>query len=173
MLFRSGVYTEPSFVTRIEDRNGNLLATFNPKESEAISEQTAYLMINLLQGVVQDGTGRRVRYKYELMNSIAGKTGTTQNQSDGWFMGVTPNLVSGAWVGGENRSIHFNTITLGQGANMALPIWGKYMNKVYNDSTLTNFVSKQDTFEVPTNFNYDLNCEDVGEARDRVDDDFF
>ena len=168
-----GVYTEPSFVTRIEDRNGNLLATFNPKESEAISEQTAYLMINLLQGVVQDGTGRRVRYKYELMNSIAGKTGTTQNQSDGWFMGVTPNLVSGAWVGGENRSIHFNTITLGQGANMALPIWGKYMNKVYNDSTLTNFVSKQDTFEVPTNFNYDLNCEDVGEARDRVDDDFF
>ncbi len=168
-----GVYTEPSFVTRIEDRNGNLLATFNPQESEAISEQTAYLMINLLQGVVQDGTGRRVRYKYELMNPIAGKTGTTQNQSDGWFMGVTPNLVSGAWVGGENRSIHFNTISLGQGANMALPIWAKYMKKVYNDSTLTNLVSKQDTFDMPTNFNYDLNCEDVGEAKDRIDDDFF
>jgi len=170
-----GVYTEPSFVTRIEDRNGNLLATFNPQESEAISEQTAYLMINLLQGVVQDGTGIRVRYKYELMNPIAGKTGTTQNQSDGWFMGATPNLVSGAWVGGENRSIHFNTIGLGQGANMALPIWAKYMTKVYNDSTLTNLVSKQDTFERPTDFNYNLDCEDVGtgDPKDRIDDEFF
>ncbi|MCF8334967.1 MAG: transglycosylase domain-containing protein [Bacteroidales bacterium] len=170
-----GVYIEPSYVTRIEDRHGNLLATFNPKESEAISEQTAYLMTNLLKGVVQDGTGIRVRYKYELMNPIAGKTGTTQNQSDGWFMGVTPNLVSGAWVGGENRSIHFNSITQGQGANMALPIWAKYMTKVYNDSTLNNMVSKQDTFERPTNFNYDLDCEDVGKggAKDRLDDEFF
>mgnify|MGYP006282541227 FL=1 len=170
-----GVYTEPSFVTRIEDRNGNLLATFNPKESEAVNEQTAYLMINLLQGVVEDGTGIRVRYKYELMNPIAGKTGTTQNQSDGWFMGVTPNLVSGAWVGGENRSIHFNSITLGQGANMALPIWAEYMTKVYEDSTLTNMVSKQDSFQQPTNFNYNLDCEDVGtgEPKDRIDDEFF
>lgn len=170
-----GVYTQPTFVTRIEDRNGNLLATFNPKESEAISEETAYLMINLLKGVVQGGTGIRVRYKYNLMNPIAGKTGTTQNQSDGWFMGVTPNLVSGAWVGGENRSIHFNNITLGQGANMALPIWALYMKKVYNDSTLTSMVSKQDSFERPTNFDYNLNCDDVGtgRAKDRIDDDFF
>ncbi|MGM0531214.1 MAG: penicillin-binding protein 1A [Bacteroidota bacterium] len=170
-----GVYIEPRFVTRIEDRNGNLLATFNPKENEAISEQTAYLMINLLEGVIQDGTGIRVKSKYELKNPIAGKTGTTQNQSDGWFMGVTPNLVSGAWVGGENRSIHFDDITRGQGANMALPIWAEYIKKVYNDSTLNNMVSKKDTFERPTDFNYDLDCDDVeaGEPKDRIDDDFF
>ncbi|MFW5901027.1 MAG: transglycosylase domain-containing protein, partial [bacterium] len=170
-----GVYIEPRYITKIEDRNGNLLADFNPRESEAISEQTAYLMTNLLQGVVQDGTGVRLRDKYEFMNPIAGKTGTTQNQSDGWFMGVTPNLVSGAWVGGENRSIHFDSITLGQGANMALPIWAEYMTKVYEDSTLTNIVAKQDTFERPADFNYDLDCDDVDTEgpKDRIDDDFF
>jgi len=170
-----GVYIKPRLVTRIEDRNGNLLATFNPRESEAISEQTAYLMINLLKGVVEDGTGIRVRYRYELMNPIAGKTGTTQNQSDGWFMGVTPNLVSGVWVGGENRSIHFDDITRGQGANMALPIWAEYIKKAYEDSTLTSLVSKQDTFERPTNFNYNLDCDDIdaGEPKDRIEDDFF
>lgn len=154
-----GVYIDPMYVTRIEDRNGNVLSTFKPKQSEAISEQTAYLMINLLKNVVEEGTGVRVRYKYELKNAIAGKTGTTQNQSDGWFMGVTPNLVSGAWVGGEDRSIHFNSITYGQGANMALPIWALYMKKVYSDSTLTPIVSKDDKFEKPNNFNYILDCE--------------
>jgi penicillin-binding protein 1A len=154
-----GVYIDPMYITRIEDRNGNVLATFKPKQSEAFSEQTAYLMINLLKNVVEEGTGVRVRYKYGLKNAIAGKTGTTQNQSDGWFMGVTPNLVSGAWVGGEDRSIHFNSITYGQGANMALPIWALYMKKVYNDSTLAPMVSKDDTFEKPNNFNYILDCE--------------
>ncbi len=154
-----GVYIKPMFVTRIEDRNGNVLATFKPRQSEAISEQTAYLMVNLLKGVVKDGTGIRVRYKYGLKNAIGGKTGTTQNQSDGWFMGVTPNLVSGAWVGGEDRSIHFNNIRLGQGANMALPIWARYMKKVYSDSTLTPMVSKQDTFQPPASFDYILDCD--------------
>jgi len=162
-----GVYIKPKFVTRIEDRNGNLLATFNPRESEAISERTAYLMTNLLKGVVEDGTGIRLRFKYEFMNPIAGKTGTTQNQSDGWFMGVTPNLVSGVWVGGENRSIHFDNITLGQGANMALPIWALYMKKIYNDSTLSNRISPEDTFEKPTKFKYNLDCDDVGSTVDK------
>ena len=171
-----GVYTNPLMVTRIEDRNGNVLATFKPKQSEAISEQTAYLMINLLKNVVDNGTGIRLQYKYQLMNPIAGKTGTTQNQSDGWFMGVTPNLVSGAWVGGEDRSIHFNSITYGQGANMALPIWALYMKKIYNDSTLTQRVSAEDTFEKPNNFNYILDCEEYKRRNPRqspAEDDFF
>ena len=171
-----GVYTNPLMVTRIEDRNGNVLATFKPKQSEAISEQTAYLMINLLKNVVDNGTGIRLQYKYQLMNPIAGKTGTTQNQSDGWFMGVTPNLVSGAWVGGEDRSIHFNSITYGQGANMALPIWALYMKKIYNDSTLTQRVSVEDTFEKPNNFNYILDCEEYKRRNPRqspAEDDFF
>jgi penicillin-binding protein 1A len=171
-----GVHIKPLYVTRIEDRNGNVLASFKPKQSEAISEQTAYLMINLLKNVVEEGTGIRLRYKYELKNPIAGKTGTTQNQSDGWFMGVTPNLVSGAWVGGEDRSIHFNSITYGQGANMALPIWALYMKKVYSDSTLTHLVSPEDTFEKPDNFNYILDCdkyEKLHPQESTTEDDFF
>jgi len=171
-----GVHIKPLYVTRIEDRNGNVLASFKPKQSEAISEQTAYLMINLLKNVVEEGTGIRLRYKYELKNPIAGKTGTTQNQSDGWFMGVTPKLVSGAWVGGEDRSIHFNSITYGQGANMALPIWALYMKKVYSDSTLTHIVSPEDTFEKPDNFNYILDCEKYEKLHPQentTEDDFF
>jgi len=171
-----GVHIQPQFITRIEDRNGNVLATFKPRQNEAISEQTAYLMINLLKNVVKEGTGIRLRYKYQLMNSIAGKTGTTQNQSDGWFMGVTPNLVSGAWVGGEDRSIHFNSITYGQGANMALPIWALYMKKIYNDSTLTSKVSKEDEFKKPNNFNYILDCEEYerkNPRQNRDESDFF
>ncbi len=131
-----GLYIEPIFVTRIEDKNGNVLETFKPKTNEAISEATAYLMINLMRGVVESGTGNRLRATYKLMNPIAGKTGTTQNNSDGWFMGITPNLVSGVWVGGEDRSIHFRSTLLGQGANMSLPIWALYMIKVYADKSL-------------------------------------
>ncbi|OIP03619.1 MAG: hypothetical protein AUJ97_04235 [Bacteroidetes bacterium CG2_30_32_10] len=131
-----GLYIEPIFITRIEDKNGNILETFKPKTNEAISEATAYLMINLMRGVVESGTGNRIRSIYKLMNPIAGKTGTTQNNSDGWFMGITPNLVSGVWVGGEDRSIHFRSTLLGQGANMSLPIWAIYMLKVYADKSL-------------------------------------
>ncbi len=141
-----GVYIKPIFVTRIEDKNGNVLETFSSKTEEAISEETAYLMIMLLKGVVEGGTGARIRFTYKLTNPIAGKTGTTQNNSDGWFMGLTPYLVTGVWVGNEDRSVHFRNTALGQGAHMALPIWAKYMLKVYADKSLG---IKKDDFERP------------------------
>ncbi len=155
-----GVHIEPIMVTRIEDRFGNVIGQFTPTKKEVISEQTAYLMLNLLQGVVDGGTARRLRYKYQMFGSIGGKTGTTQNNSDGWFMGVTPNLVSGVWVGGEDRDIHFDYTLLGQGANMALPIWALYMQQVYNDSTLN--ITEEDEFQEPLNFNLNLNCDEEG-----------
>lgn len=151
-----GVYIEPLFVTRIEDKNGNEIARFMPRQEEAMSEETAYLMLQLMKGVVESGTGVRLRYKYGLNNPIAGKTGTTQNNSDGWFMGLTPDLVTGVWVGGEDRSIRFRSITLGQGANMALPIWALYMKKIYADPKLK--LSKGD-FEMPANpLSVEINC---------------
>lgn len=142
-----GVYVEPIFVTRIEDKNGNIIESFVPNTQEAMNEQTAFLMVELMKGVVESGTSVRLRYKYGLTNPIAGKTGTTQNNSDGWFIGLTPELVTGVWVGGEDRSIHFRTITLGQGAHMALPIWAIYMKKVYADKRLN---VSQGEFERPT-----------------------
>lgn len=151
-----GVHVTPIYVTRIEDKDGNILETFKAKSNEAMSEKTAYLMINLLQGVVLGGTSMRLRFKYHLTNDIAAKTGTTQNQSDGWFMGLTPNLVSGCWVGGEDRGIHFAGIRLGQGANMGLPIWALFMQKVYADSTLG--YSTNDRFERPPGLKIELDC---------------
>ncbi|MFT3737333.1 MAG: transglycosylase domain-containing protein [Breznakibacter sp.] len=152
-----GVYTEPMVVTRIVDKYGNVVADFHPQKREAISENTAYLMINLLQGVVNQGTGARLRgEKYQLRGQIGGKTGTTQNHSDGWFIGITPNLVTGVWVGGEDRDIHFDELSLGQGANMALPVWALYMKKVYANKDLE--ITENDVFEQPANFNVDLNC---------------
>ena len=156
-----GVHAEPLFVTRIEDKNGNVLARFTSTKNEAISEQTAYLMTNLLQGVVKEGTAGRLRWYYELMNEIGGKTGTTQNQSDGWFIGITPNLVSGAWVGGEDRSIHFKGLGLGAGGNTSLPIFGLFMQKVYADSSL--YVTRDDIFEKPYNFNINISCDSNNE----------
>ena len=169
-----GVHANPLIVTRIEDKNGNVLANFTSTKNEAISEQTAYLMTQLLQSVVKGGSGGRVRWKYQLFNEIGGKTGTTQNNSDGWFMGVTPNLVSGVWVGGEDRSIHFEGTYLGGGHNMALPIFALYMQKVYNDSTLN--VTQEDKFEKPLNFNIELDCDKLeGDNQDQVEfgDEFF
>ncbi|MCK4661974.1 MAG: penicillin-binding protein [Bacteroidales bacterium] len=164
-----GVYIEPVFVTRIEDKNGNILATFTPKKTEAFSERTAYLMLNLLEGVVKHGTSIRLIIKYELTNQIAAKTGTTDNHSDGWFIGITPNLVSGVWVGGEERSIHFNTITLGQGANMALPIWALFMQKVYDDKSLG--ISKDDIFEKPLqNLTIEIDCEKYEQNDDELNE---
>ena len=151
-----GVFTKPIFVTRIEDKNGNVISTFKPYKKEAISEQTAYLMIEMMRGVVKFGTSVRLRYKYGLTNDIAGKTGTTNNNSDGWFIGVTPRLVAGAWVGGEVRSIHFNSTSLGGGHSMALPIYALFMQKVYADSTLG--YSKEDIFEKPKNFPEESDC---------------
>ena len=152
-----GVYIEPWFITSIEDKNGNILQSFTAKSQEAISEETAYLMIELMKGVVDAGTSVRLRYKYGLDNPIAGKTGTTQNQSDGWFMGIIPDLVSGVWVGCEDRAAHFRTITLGQGANMALPIWGLFMQKIYADPSLK--YTKRD-FDVPLKpLSVDFDCD--------------
>ena len=131
-----GIHVTPYFVTKIEDKFGNVIEQFSPESNEAMNEETAYLMIKLMQGVVESGTGVRLRSKYGFTNEIAGKTGTTQNQSDGWFMGITPQLTTGVWVGCEDRSAHFRTLQLGQGANMALPIWALYMKKVYGDRSL-------------------------------------
>jgi penicillin-binding protein 1A len=152
-----GVYVKPIFITRIEDKNGNLLDRFVPEKREAMDEVTAYKMIELMKGVVESGTSIRLRYKYGFDNPIAGKTGTTQNQSDGWFMGITPQLTSGVWVGAEDRSVHFRSLTLGQGANMALPIWALFMKKVYDDASLG--IGKGD-FEKPLkDLSIEFDCE--------------
>ena len=169
-----GVHADPVFITRIEDKNGNVLATYTANKNEAISEQTAYLMANLLQSVVKEGSGGRIRWKYELYNEIGGKTGTTQNHSDGWFMGITPNLVGGVWVGGEDRSIHFKGIGQGGGHNMALPIFALYMQKVYADSTLN--VKTSDKFEKPLNFSVKIDCDDKmnnSDTQTNLEDEFF
>jgi penicillin-binding protein 1A len=131
-----GTYIKPTFITRIEDKNGKVLEEFFSSTDEVFSEEKAYAMIQLMRGVVDRGTGTRLRSRFNLRNEIAGKTGTTQNNADGWFMGLTPNLVAGCWVGGEERSVHFNSTNEGQGASMALPIWGKFFQKVYADASL-------------------------------------
>ena len=131
-----GVYIKPIFITRIEDKNGNVIQRFSSEESEAMSELTAYKMVELMKGVVQSGTGIRLRSYYGFNNPIAGKTGTTQKQSDGYFMGITPDLTTGVWVGAEDRSVHFRSTQLGQGSHTALPIWALYMKKVYADKNL-------------------------------------
>jgi penicillin-binding protein 1A len=131
-----GTYIEPTFITRIEDKNGKVLEEFIPRIDEVFSEEKAYAMIQLMRGVVDGGTGSRLRFKFKLKNQIAGKTGTTQHNADGWFMGLTPDLVAGVWVGGEDRSIHFDSMAEGQGASMALPIWAKFFNKIYADKKL-------------------------------------
>lgn len=153
-----GVFIEPMPVTRIEDKYGNVVATFHPRKREAISEETAFLMLNLMEGVINQGTGVRLRFKYQLKNQMAGKTGTTQNHSDGWFMGITPNLVTGVWVGGEDRDIHFDSMNLGQAANMALPVFGIYMQKVFANPALP--IKPDDVFEQPESFNFSLDCSD-------------
>jgi penicillin-binding protein 1A len=131
-----GTWTEPIYVTRIEDQNGKVLGDFVPRTEEVMNEEKSYVMLQLMKGVVQIGTGVRLRYRYKLMQPMAGKTGTTQNNSDGWFMGITPDLVSGCWVGGEDRAVHFDRTDQGQGAAMALPIFAKYMQKVYADKSI-------------------------------------
>ncbi|MDI1354378.1 MAG: transglycosylase domain-containing protein [bacterium] len=152
-----GTYIQPTFITRIEDKNGRVLEEFIPKIDEVFSEEKAYVMIQLMRGVVDGGTGSRLRFRHKLMNQIAGKTGTTQQNADGWFMGLTPELAAGVWVGGEDRSIHFNSMAEGQGASMALPIWGKFFTKVYADKHLN--VSKAD-FPRPKHLdpNLEIDC---------------
>ena len=151
-----GIRVAPMYVTRIEDNNGNVLATFVPKTHEIINETTSYKMIYMLQNVMDHGTGVRARFRYGLKAPMGGKTGTSQNHSDGWFVGFTPSLVSGVWVGGEDRSIHFDNMTAGQGANMALPIWSIYMQKVYADEELGYSVEEQ--FDIPEWFDPEAGC---------------
>lgn len=166
-----GVYNKPVMVTRIEDKNGTTLYQFTPETKDVLSAEVAYTTVNLMQGVVESGSGSRLRdnwranqtlykeiitgYPYELTNPIAGKTGTTQNQSDGWFMGMVPNLVTGVWVGAEDRAAHFSHISYGQGASMALPIWGMYMKACYADEELG--ISKGN-FEKPQNLSIEVDC---------------
>ncbi|MGB4653888.1 MAG: penicillin-binding protein 1A [Bacteroidales bacterium] len=169
-----GIYMQPLFITHIEDKHGNVISHFIPYQNEAMNAHTAYNMIGLLQGVVESGTGARIRTRFGLNYPIAGKTGTTQNNSDGWFMGITPDLVTGVWVGGVERVIRFRTISLGQGANTALPIWAKYMTKIYEDKNIN--ISKGD-FDRPPDFpenTFDCNAvEDKSEKKSSFDNNLF
>ena len=170
-----GIYIEPIIITRIEDKNGMPLFEVLPNTTDVISQEAAYVTINLLKGVTKYGSGGRLRhaglektnyvyenvvtgYPYIFDNPIAGKTGTTQNQSDGWFIGMVPNLVSGVWVGGEDRSIHFEEIAFGQGATMALPIWALYMKRAYEIPDLQISI---DDFEEPEKLTINIDCENV------------
>ena len=147
----NGIRVSPMFVTRIEDNEGNVISTFQPRMNEVISSTSAYKMLVELMAVVDEGTAGRLRYKFDMKGEIGGKTGTTNNNSDAWFMGFIPQLVTGVWVGGEDRDIHFDSTQMGQGATMALPIWAYYMKKVYRDTRLP--YRPDATFDVPANFN--------------------
>ena len=168
-----GIYVKPVMVTRIEDKNGTVLFEATPETRDVLSAESAYVTVKLLEGVTESGSGIRLRhrgaeennpyfgtvvtgYPYEFQNPIAGKTGTTQNQSDGWFIGMVPNLVTGVWVGGEDRATHFNSIAYGQGATMALPIWALYMKKLYEDPLLE---VSTDSFPAPKKVSIPLDCE--------------
>lgn len=177
-----GVHIEPLAVMRIEDRFGNVIASFEPHKREAISAETAFLMVNLLEGVVNQGTARRLRGPaYQFTSKMGGKTGTTQNHSDGWYMSLLPNLVTGVWVGGEDRDIHFESMSLGQASNMAIPVFGRFLKKVYDNPKLP--VHPEDDFEEPERFGYILDCTDkninadegevVVDSQDEEPDTFF
>ncbi len=146
-----GIHCYPMFVSKIEDSDGNVVATFQPRMNEVISEESSYKMIEMLRAVMNGGTGSRMRYKYKIECDMGGKTGTTNRNADAWFMGFTPSLVSGCWVGGEDRDIHFDSTRMGQGANMALPIWAYYMKKVFADRSLG--YDPNEKFDVPEDFN--------------------
>jgi penicillin-binding protein 1A len=174
-----GLRVSPMIITRIEDKNGTVLDEFTPSTKEVLSEESAYVILDLLQGVTQSGSGARLRSKwtsipeivtgfpYEFENQIAGKTGTTQNQSDGWFMGIVPNLATGVWTGGEDRSTHFAGITKGQGATMALPSWALFMKKCYADKSLA--ISTED-FEEPELLTININCGNEPKKEDKEGD---
>ena len=180
-----GIYVKPIMVTKIEDKNGTIVYQSKPETRDVLSEESSYVTLKLLEGVTKFGSGARLRhdipedernyvyknvvtgYPYKFDNAIAGKTGTTQNQSDGWFIGMVPNLVTGVWVGGEDRSVHFKEIAYGQGATMSLPIWGLFMKKCYEDEDLQ--VSKED-FEEPEVLSIELDCSKVLPAESESDE---
>lgn len=159
-----GIRCAPMFVTKIEDSNGTVIARFEPRVNEAISEESAFKMLVLLQGVVNGGTGSRLRFKYNINAQMGGKTGTTNRNSDAWFMGVTPDLVSGVWVGGEDRDIHFDSMAMGQGATMALPIYAYFMKKVYRNTALP--YREDAVFDMPEGFD---GCQKSVEQDDMMD----
>ena len=161
-----GVHIEPMFITRIEDKNGNVVESFIPEQNEVMSREAAYRMIELLKGVVDNGTARRLRHKYNFKNPIAGKTGTTDNNSDGWFIGLTPDLVTGIWVGGNDRSVHFRRTYYGQGANTGLPIWAILMKNLYDSPTVS--ISKGD-FKKPNTVNTVFDCEKYHKKQEKED----
>jgi len=143
-------------ITRIEDKSGNVLAEIRPERMESINEKTAYLMLNLMEGAADFGTAARLRFRHNIYAQTAAKTGTTQNHSDGWFIGITPKIVAGAWVGAEDRSVHFDRMSMGQGATMALPIYAYFIKKVYADKTLG--ITEKDVFEAPPDMPPIPNC---------------
>ena len=177
-----GIYVKPVMISRIEDKNGRAIYEVVPETQDVLSEEAAYVTVNLMQGVTKAGSGARLRhaglektnyiyekvvtgYPYIFENPIAGKTGTTQNQSDGWFMGMVPNLATGVWVGGEDRAIHFENIGYGQGATMALPIWANYMRSLYENPVLE--ISQED-FLPPENLNIPIDCEELVDLNSKV-----
>ena len=180
-----GIFVKPIMVTKIEDKNGTIVYQSKPETRDVLSEESSYVTLKLLEGVTKFGSGARLRheipedernyvyknvvtgYPYKFDNAIAGKTGTTQNQSDGWFIGMVPNLVTGVWVGGEDRSVHFKEIAYGQGATMSLPIWGLFMKKCYEDEELQ--ISKED-FEEPEVLSIELDCSKVLPAESESDE---
>ena len=173
-----GVFIEPLFVTRIEDSQGNVLSEFSNRKTEAISDATAYLMVNLMKGVVEEGTAQRLRSRYNLTGEMAGKTGTTNDNSDGWFIGYTPTIVAGCWTGCEDRQVHFQSTALGQGANASLPTWAIFMKKVWADGTLG--VTRDDKFSAPAGMEGSDGCEGGGDggasvsvAQERIEDYYF
>jgi penicillin-binding protein 1A len=182
-----GMRVEPNMLLRIEDKNGTVLADFTPETKEVLSEESSFVVLELLKGVTTAGSGVRLRtsahyykdiitgFPYKFTNPIAGKTGTTQNHTDGWFMGVVPNLATGVWTGGEDRAVHFENIAEGQGATMSLPTWALFMKKVYADESLN--ISQED-FDKPEYVGIDTNCgkessnkENPIKKRPSVDDD--
>lgn len=170
-LANMGQYIKPTIISRIEDKNGTVLYQNTPESKDVLSEESAYVTVKLMEGVTRFGSGARLRsskgwgaeytkgivtgHPYQFTNDIAGKTGTTQNNSDGWFMGMVPNLVTGVWVGAEDRAVHFNSIRYGQGATMALPIWAQYMKSCYTEKELN---ISQEPFEEPENLSIEVDC---------------
>ena len=163
-----GVRRIPTYVTRIEDSDGNILAEFLPRVHEVISEESSYKMITLMRGVMDGGTGGRMRGRYKINAPMGGKTGTTNDNSDGWFVGYTPSLTFGAWVGGDERDIHFASMAVGQGASAALPIAAYFLQKMYADNSL--HYSPTENFNVPGNFNPCASADEEWEEGEEADE---
>jgi penicillin-binding protein 1A len=160
-----GVWTEPVYITRILDKNGNVVKEVVPRSVEAMSEQTAYIMEKMLERVTAHGTAAKIKYMYQVPGAVGGKTGTTQNYSDGWFIGITPTLVSGCWTGFEDRAIHFRSMNLGSGSAMAMPIYGYYMQNTTKDSSVFELVNE---FEAPKQpLSVEINCNEYDQQPDQ------